>query len=116
MTWFTVGAFLALGMLVANSAFVIARRKRVPAEAPQPPRLKQKIRISTVVAISLMVTAWVAGLGAPVFWPGTALGDFMSNTLNLVAYFTWCGIAYVVFHTAWHLITSRFPRRNGGAV
>jgi hypothetical protein len=116
MTWFNVGALLALAVLLANSAFVIARRKRMPVAASQAASLKKKMPISAVLGMLVMVAAWVVGLGAPVFWPETAFGDFMSNKLNLVAYCIWCGVAYVAFHVAWHFTTSRLPRKNDSAV
>lgn len=115
MTWFAIGAFLALGVLVANSAFVIARRRRVPEATPRP-SLRKQMPTSDVVALLLMVAAWGVGLGAPVLWPGTAFGNFMNSTLNLMAYFIWCGIAYVAFRVVWYFTTSRSRRRNDGAV
>lgn len=116
MTWFTIGAFLVLALLLTNSIFVIARRKRSPASATLQPALKRKMSASAVFAMLVVVAAWVAGIGAPVFWPESAFGQFMSSKLNLTAYFIWCGFTYVVFNVAWHLLTSRRPVKNDGAV
>jgi hypothetical protein len=116
MTWFTVGAFLALGALVANSVVIMVRQRRNPALVEQRPTLKGRLPVHMVLGMLLVVAAWVAGLGAPTFWPESAFGQFMSSTLNFVAYFIWCAVAFVVFHVVWHLVSSRQPGKNDGAV
>ena len=98
MTWFTVSAFVGLGLVFANSVVMMVRRKRGTAMPAQGPALKQKLPTSAVV---------VAGLGAPDFWPESAFGKFMSGKLNLVAYCIWCYIASVGLVVGWHLVVVR---------
>ena len=105
-----------LGLFAANSVVVMARRKRMLAPPAGAPKLKEKVPTFEVYAMLVMVAAWMVGLGARVFWPESAFGQFMSSKLNLAAYLIWCGVVYVVFGVARRLLKSRQWRKNDSAV
>ena len=62
-----------------------------------------------------LVAAWTVGLAVPVFWPGTALAEFLNDTLTLVAYFIWCGVAYLVLFLVWRLFMRVDHKDSDGA-
>ena len=115
-TWFTVGAFFALGLLLANSVVLKVLRNRRPPMRARQPMLKRKMPAVAVLGMLVVVGAWTFGLGAPFVWPESEFGQFMSSKLNLVAYFIWCGFAYVILYVTWHLLTARRSRRNDDTV